>query len=126
MVYYNPIMDAEKKQGIILIVIGICIPLIALPFVSGYAKDRGFIDNLYGIGIQLRKGSPEPQPGTQSLPATGNKGPKKIDWNTVMPEKIPFRLFLVFTVILLYLGIIRIDRARRRRKAGNNEQIPAG
>ena len=34
-------MDLEKKIGILLIAVGICIPLCTIPYLSGYSKDKG-------------------------------------------------------------------------------------
>ena len=51
-------MNREKKIGIVLIVFGICFPLILLPFVSGYEKDKGIIQNLFNVGIVLKKEKP--------------------------------------------------------------------
>ena len=48
-------MDAEKRHGIIIIIIGLLIPLAALPFVSGFSKDKGFYDIFYNAGIDIRK-----------------------------------------------------------------------
>jgi len=102
-------MDRQRRAGIILIIIGICIPLITLPFLSGYSKDRGIFENLYRVGIDLRKvkqadaGNPSPS----NLEERERKTP---DFSRLIPKRIPFRFFLVITLILLYLGIVRINR----------------
>ena len=108
-------MDPKKKIGIILILIGIIIPLIALPFVSGFSKEKGFYDNFYNAGIVLGKDSVDSTPGEPLI-----KGKKpiiqlKLTWAMLRPGKIPFRFILVPTVILIFMGIIRIDRARKRK-----------
>jgi hypothetical protein len=102
-------MDREKKYGILLIVVGFCIPLAALPFIGGFSKDKGFYDNFYKSGIELRKDT-QGETGVLSAP----NSEKKIDFSRLRPKRIPFRFFLAFTVIFLYMGIVRIDRARRR------------
>jgi hypothetical protein len=106
----NEPMDREKKYGILLIVLGFCIPLVALPFISGFSKDKGFYDNFYKSGIELRS-------DTQGENSASTLTPEKnFDFSRLKPKRIPFRFFLAFTVILLYMGITRIDRARRRTR----------
>jgi hypothetical protein len=102
-------MDREKKYGILLIVLGFLIPLAALPFVSGFSKDKSLYDNFYKSGIELRK-------DTEGKNASVTDSEKKIDFSRLRPKRIPFRFFLAFTVIFLYMGIVRIDRARRRAR----------
>jgi hypothetical protein len=114
-------MDRETKTGIILIILGICIPLATFPYLSGYAKDKGIIENFYQAGIQIKqdtKGDTANQP---------SKNIGKINWRTpnfskLIPKKIPLRLFLVITVILVYMGIVRIDSSRRK-KAEKQEHL---
>lgn len=103
-------MNSQKKTGVVLIIVGICIPLIFLPFISGYQKDKGLLKNFLEVGIKIKK---EPQDGTAGLSGkeTGNRG-KFVD--RLIPDRIPFRLFLIPTFILIYIGIIRIDRGRRK------------
>jgi hypothetical protein len=109
-------MDREMKMGIIYIIIAIGIPLLALPFVSGYSKDKGFFENLYHIAIVIKKDKPSDS-GAQ--PADNMEKPKsKIAhfFKLITPKRIPFRFFLVVTLIFLYIGIVRIDSARRKMK----------
>lgn len=104
-------MDPDKKRGILMIVIGICIPLAVLPFVSGLSKNKSFYDNLYKSAIELRRDTAgEMGKGLE----TGSN--KTGTLRKVVPQGIPFRFFLVPTAILFYVGIIRIDRARRRKR----------
>jgi hypothetical protein len=102
-------MDNSKKKGILLIVIGLMIPLFALPFVSGFDVRKGFMDNYYNTGIRIAKdtGNNVPAAKTQA-PADSGSLPeqKRID-------KIPFRLFFVPTILLIYIGIVMIDKARK-------------
>jgi hypothetical protein len=104
-------MEREKKSGILLIVIGLCIPLAVLPFVTGFSKDKSLYDKLYKSSIELRKNTAG-ETGSNSEP-----GSTKISilWR-VIPQSIPFRFFLVPTAILLYIGIVRIDKARRKKR----------
>lgn len=109
-------MDPEKRIGIILIVIGLIIPLIALPFVSGFSKEKGFSENFYNVGIEITKASKENVPREPALKKDEATGKARITWSYFIPTRIQFRFILVFTVVLVFMGIIRIDRARRRKK----------
>ncbi len=106
-------MDQRKKSGIILIIIGVCFPLLALPFVSGYSKDKGIIDNFYKIGIQIRadkEGTGGNEPMVTDL---SNLHTKKLNFSKLIPKRIPLRFFLVVTLILFYVGIVRVTVPRR-------------
>ncbi len=108
-------MDAEKRHGIILIIIGLLIPLAALPFVSGFSKDKGFYDNFYNVGIDIRKDTND---NTLSQPPANTKETNskvRITWSMLIPHRIPFRFFLAPMVLLIYIGIIRIDGSRRKK-----------
>lgn len=105
-------MNEQKKKGIIIIVIGICIPLFILPFLSGYDKDKGFIYNFNNVGIRIKhnvnSAAPQVPPGT----IKGQKEKKPFSPGMLIPAMIPFRLLLVPTFILLFIGIVMIDKAR--------------
>jgi hypothetical protein len=103
-------MDNSKKKGILLIIIGLMIPLFALPFVSGFDIKKGFLDNYYNTGIRITKDTGNNVPAAKSPPlGDPNRIPeqKRID-------KIPFRLFFVPTILLIYIGIVLIDKARKK------------
>jgi len=109
-------MDNGKKKGILLIVIGICIPLFALPFISGFDKDKGFWDNFYNVGIRITKdtGAAPPKPVAVKEGTEASKNPLSLERMKGMMriERIPFRFFLVPMFLLIYIGIVMIDRAR--------------
>jgi hypothetical protein len=110
-------MDPEKKRGLILIIIGLIIPLFALPFVSGFSRDKGFKDNFLQTGIALGKHT---QDSTAGQPVVNPKDPNakpRITYSMLIPRRIPFRFILAPTVILIYIGIIRIDRSRRKKRS---------
>ena len=111
--------DREKKVGIILILIGICIPLILLPFLSGSSKDKGIVDYIYKAGIALRKDKQGDEESTS--PITLDKPKARISFSRLIPKRIPFRFFLAATLILFYMGVIRIDRSRRRARGEFDE-----
>ncbi|MGA3175463.1 MAG: hypothetical protein ABSE25_13730 [Syntrophorhabdales bacterium] len=96
-------------MGIIFIVIAICLPLAALPFLSGYSKEKSIFGNLYGVAIEIRKDSQARVDGSGT-----EEGHRPTDFSRMIPKRIPLRFFLAVTLIFLYMGIIRIDRARRR------------
>jgi hypothetical protein len=106
-------MEHRKKTGIILIIVGICIPLLALPFVSGYSKEKGIIDNFYKIGIQIRKDT-EGNAGNEGFANLDrNIMGKRPNFSKLIPKRIPLRFFLVITLIFLYMGVIRIAPPRK-------------
>ena len=108
-------MDPEKRSGIIIIIIGLLIPLVALPFVTGFSKDKGFYGNFYDAGIDIWKGTNDKTP-SQPVKSTNETNSKvSITWSMLIPNRIPFRFILAPTVILIYIGIIRIDRSRRKK-----------
>jgi hypothetical protein len=104
-------MNNEMKKGILLIVIGICIPLFALPFVSGFDVNKGFMDNYYNTGIRITKDTGQTP---EAKPAAVSKNP--LDPKKMRIEKIPFRFFLAPTVLLIYIGIIMLERAKAKRR----------
>ena len=107
-------MHDGKKKGILLIIIGICIPLFALPFVSGFDMNKGFMDNFYGAGIRITKDrGGAPQKAVAEKPA-GDTRKNPLSLERMRIEVIPFRFFLVPTFILIYIGIAMIDRARSK------------
>jgi hypothetical protein len=107
-------MDPEKRSGIILIIVGLLIPLAILPFVSGFSKEKGFFENFYNVGIEITKVSQENVPSEPAVKRDESTGKARITWSYFIPNRIPLRFILVFTVIFIYMGIIRIDRARRK------------
>jgi len=109
-------MDPEKKLGIILIVVGLLIPLAALPLVSGFSKDKGFYGNFYNVGIKITEEERGSVPVEPPVNADGSTRKFKVTWSQLIPQKIPYRLFFVPTVLLIYMGIIRIDRVRRKNR----------
>jgi hypothetical protein len=109
-------MDPEKRLGIIFIIIGLIIPLAVLPFVSGFSKDKGFYENFYNVGIEIRKDTKESVPSQPPVKVEGTNSKVRITWSMLIPNKIQLRFILVPTVILVYIGVIRIDRSRRRKQ----------
>ncbi len=120
--YSRHLMDAQIKQAVIIIAIGICIPLAALPFVTGFDGSKGITDNFYSVGIPITKGKPA-NPAAQGVSESGKpqdtSAPKAIP-----PVKIPFRFFLAVTVVFLFVAVIKIDRAKRRRKTPPEDPEP--
>ncbi len=108
-------MDREIKQAIIIIIIGICIPLAALPFVTGYDKNKGITDNFYSVGIPITKGKPADQ-AAQGISGQDNAQGASAASKAIPPVKIPFRFFLAVTVVFIFAAIMKIDRAKRRKK----------
>jgi hypothetical protein len=106
-------MNKQKKIGIIFIFIGICIPLIALPFITGWSDEKSLFDNFYEAGIEIKKSNSKT--ANSSADKIVDNKTKKITYSDLMPDKIPFRIFLVITVILVYAGIVKIDRSKQSK-----------
>jgi hypothetical protein len=106
-------MNKQKKIGIIFIIIGICVPLIAFPFITGWSDKKSLFDNFYEAGIEIRKANSKTV--NSSADKIVDNKTKKITYSDLMPDKIPFRLFLVITVILVYAGIVKIDHSRQSK-----------
>jgi hypothetical protein len=107
-------MNQRKKSGILWIVIGMCVPLLALPFLSGWSKERGFFENVYKIGIPIKK-DVHGMAGNEPLAHVdgGQGGGSKL--SILIPKRIPFRFFLVVTLIFFYIGIVRLAPPRREQ-----------
>ena len=108
-------MDRDKKQGVMFIIIGLLIPLAVLPFVTGFSRDKGLYANFYYGGIEIGRAA---EVGGPAGPApVAREGEPKVGTKSFLPaRRIPFRFFLVPTVILIYVGIMRIERSRRRKQ----------
>jgi hypothetical protein len=106
-------MNREIKVGIFLILIGVCIPLAVLPFVSGYSKGKGVFRNIYGTAIVFGSEGQNHAPGSQAAPAPEKKT-SGFDPSLLVPREIPFRFVLALGVVFVFVGIVRLDRARRR------------
>jgi hypothetical protein len=83
-------LAGNRKVGIALIIIGICLPLALSPFITGYKEGAGVFNNLLGIKIVV---------------AFSGK-----------PVNIPYRIFLGMGVAFIFMGIWCIDMAKGRSK----------
>ncbi|OPY73199.1 MAG: hypothetical protein A4E64_02644 [Syntrophorhabdus sp. PtaU1.Bin058] len=115
-------MEKEKKAGIILIVIGICIPLLSLPFVTGFERHKGFLRNVYETGIPLvdpeKSGAgirPETERPKSERPKTEGAKDTRSFVERFTPRMLPLRYILALGVFLIFLGILRIDKALNRK-----------
>ena len=119
------VIDKETKIGILFIILGVAIPLATLPFLSGYAKEKGIVENLYEAGIQIKQDS---KGDTVSMPTESRRKITRTtpDFTKLIPKRIPFRLFLVFTIILVYMGIVRIDASKRKKIAKREHLLRTG
>jgi hypothetical protein len=97
-------VNREKKTGILLIVCGICFPLMFLPFVSGYEKEKGIIQNFFNIGIMLKT----------TKPVTSGEAFSLSSIVKMIPERLPFRFILAIGIFLIFAGIVKIDLSRSR------------
>lgn len=109
-------MNPNKKAGITLVIIGICIPLLTLPFLSGFSKDKSLTENLYGVGIQIRKEAPA-NPATNVQPAEK----RKLTYSDVLPRRVQFRFILALAVVLLFVGIVKLEQSRQKPRSGETQ-----
>jgi len=112
-------METEKKTGVILIVIGICIPLLSLPFVTGYERQKGILRNVYETGIPLQRVDTEKReagikPKSEKPKTEGTKDTRSF-LERFTPRMLPLRYILALGVLLVFLGILRIDKALNRK-----------
>lgn len=116
-------MDRDKKSGILLIIIGLCIPIVVMPFTRGLWERNSLYDKLYKSSVPLTKGGAQEK---AEGPVATPKG-TVISFRLV-PQSIPFRFFLAPTVLMLFMGFIRIERARKRARgeevAGTGDPDP--
>jgi hypothetical protein len=96
-------MNREKKIGIALIVFGVCFPLMLLPFVSGYEKEKGMVQNLFNVGIIFRK---------EKAVTIGETFPSSL--MKVIPGRLPYRFVLASGIFFIFTGILKIDLSRRK------------
>jgi hypothetical protein len=108
-------MDQERKAGFTTILIGILISLAVLPFLSGYSKEKNIIQNLYQVGIALT-GERQAHTARTGPPAAPEKKPLAHSFHDLMPTMIPFRFVLALSILFVFVGFVRLDRARRRDK----------
>lgn len=99
----NQSVDREKKIGIVLIMFGVFIPLVLFPFISGYEREKGFIQNLYNVGIAIKE---KKQIDTQDAILSS--------LSRLIPGKLPYRFVLAFSVFLIFAGVVKIDVSRRK------------
>ncbi len=112
-------MKREIKRGLVLIAVGIFIPLLALPFVTGFDAQKGIVKNVYETGIPLQKttyGMPEANAKTQAKEAKDGRSLVE----RLTPRMIPLRYLLAIGVFLIFIGIVKIDRARNRKNSIKN------
>jgi hypothetical protein len=76
-------MPSARKTPYILILVGILVPLVLLPFLSGYKAGAGWFSNLMNLKIAFG-------------PAFG----------------IPYRFVLAVAIFLIFIGIRQLDFLR--------------
>lgn len=105
-------MKREKKRGLILIVIGICMPIVSLPFVAGFDPGKGIMKNVYETGIPLQKANEGAgETSVASVKAEAKKTESLAERLT--PRMVPLRYILALGVFLVFIGIVKLDKARK-------------
>jgi uncharacterized membrane protein len=107
-------MSKAKKIGIVLILVGICLPVISLGFASGYYPTRGLIGNIQSMEIILREESYILTPWSEDTIDTGDTGRiiKEEDITNnfePVPVKskiaIPYKYIFAVGIVLVFSGI---------------------
>lgn len=97
-------MDANKgsKTGFIIIVAGVCLPIVFLPFVSLYDGNNGIVKNILTMTIAFTTDSNVKSERGHDASTTGR-----------IPLSLPFRYVIALGVVLIFIGIVKIDRSRK-------------
>jgi len=103
-------MTRYKKIGIILILIGLCIPIIAFVFASGYNPKLGFWWSISHMNILLQEGSIKGNPGG-SLGGGKVYDTSQIKFDVYLPYKYPFSL----GIILVFSGFAIFFLAKSKK-----------
>jgi hypothetical protein len=103
-------MSKVKKIGIVLILVGICLPVITLGFTSGYSRNAGLIGNIQRMEIVLIPGEkPSPVPAPPNAPPPERGLLRFDDIPIIKPIKpelaIPYKYIFAFGVVLVFAGI---------------------
>jgi hypothetical protein len=77
-------MDRQQKTALTLVLVGIILPLLLIPFLTNYKPEAGWWWNLMNI---------------------------KVAFGTLIA--VPYRFILAFSVLLIYLGAWRLDLLKR-------------
>lgn len=120
-------MHKGKKIGIILILVGLCLLLVSLAFISGYQQKLGLLGSISDMELVLKEGKWVDYPQGYTPPAAPLPAPvppddpfyeryKELEKTYIDPlrnftphyEKriaIPYKYFFGLDIILIFLGI---------------------
>ena len=105
-------MTKYKRIGIILILIGICIPLVAFVFSSGYNPKLGFLWSITKMNIYLWTQPAKPQTPPPGLDFDPYFEPHDIP--VVLPYKYTFGLGVIF--VLSGIGFFVLSKPKKTEK----------
>jgi len=77
-------MNKSRKTAFTFILAGVIVPLLLIPFLSGYKADAGWFSNVMNI---------------------------KVAFGSVLA--IPYRFVLAFAVFAIFLGVRQLDLSRQ-------------
>ncbi len=107
-------LDRDKKKGIIIMMIGVCIPLISLCFTRGYNPEQNIVMNIYNLSIPIGQKAVEDSLGSEK------EGPKgKVSFESLkkmIPRSIAFRFILALGVLMIFLGFVKLDATRQKAR----------
>jgi hypothetical protein len=89
-------MSRGKRIGVILILVGLCIPILAMLFASGYSSGRDFMWNVKNSGIVIwtEKKTEAPGPWQASHPL----------WIPTITYFVPCSVFFALGIVLVATG----------------------
>jgi len=107
-------MRADRRIGVILVLVGVGLPLALLPFADYYFPERGFLGSLSGMEISLWQTKPErPRECPPDMPI----------WRVFpcfpIPAEyftVPYRYFFALGVVLFLGGLGLLILARMRNE----------
>ena len=95
-------MDKAKKIGIVLLLVGFCLPFVAFPFVDNYSPHESVVTNIQEMEIVLKE---------QKLIITG-------DGLKVEEKKaLPYRYIFLLGVVLVFTGVGFIAISKKGKKS---------
>lgn len=115
-----------KKIGVILILIGLCLPTVTLPFISEFyplpnvCLTSNFFRNMGNMEIVLRPKQRTNSKDIPTIPSVLSPTEKKLEEIPYKPKiAIPYRYIFALGAILVFTGIGAIVLSRDEKRVGN-------
>ncbi len=88
-------MNRGKRIGVILILVGLCIPILAMLFASGYSSGRDFMWNVKNTGFVIWTENKSEAPGPWQSYRT---------WTPTITYFVPCSVFFALGIVLVATG----------------------